>query len=334
MHYLNLYEKVTLSLLLLFDYEEIKETFKYILYIFLPYFCFGLYFKKLLIVNGKNKLNPEKIIEKIDSNKFKKYINDENKEILKYLNQFLKKFCFIKIISDYQNKNEDLINSFNELTIENILSLIDMNDLLKILPKNDIKICDIINNLSKTFNTNETFYQIFPSDLNFDKVIDSIINNIKKYKDAISCELTHELIIQFTPIKFNFVPMENNIFDFLLKNIAKKCEVCQRIKKDSLLCLNCGGKLCQLIQDRQRNDEALIHIDNCTGDNCIYIDMNNMKLYYVNKFGRELKLYPLYVDQNGSGPKKFLHISNEFNLSHEKLKLTLKNYVSKDFNFK
>ena len=334
MHYLNLYEKVTLSLLLLFDYEEIKETFKYILYIFLPYFCFGLYFKKLLIVNGKNKLNPEKIIEKIDSNEFKKYINDENKEILKYLNQFLKKFCFIKIISDYQNKNEELINSFNELTIENILSLIDMNDLLKLLPKNDIKICDIINNLSKTFNTNETFYKIFPSDLNFDKVIDSIINNIKKYKDAISCELTHELIIQFTPIKFNFVPMENNIFDFLLKNIAKKCEVCQRIKKDSLLCLNCGGKLCQLIQDRQRNDEALIHIDNCTGDNCIYIDMNNMKLYYVNKFGRELKLYPLYVDQNGSGPKKFLHISNEFNLSHEKLKLTLKNYVTKDFNFK
>ena len=104
--------------------------------------------------------------------------------------------------------------------------------------------------------------------------------------------------------------------------------------KHSILCLNCGGKLCALIQDRERNDEALVHIDNCTADNCIYIDMNNMKLHYIDRFGRELKLYPLYVDQNGSGPKKFLHISNEFNLSHEKLKLTLKNYVSKDFNFK
>ena len=37
MYYINLLEKIILSLSILFDYDELKETFKYIIYIFLPY---------------------------------------------------------------------------------------------------------------------------------------------------------------------------------------------------------------------------------------------------------------------------------------------------------
>ena len=45
-----------------------------------------------------------------------------------------------------------------------------------------------------------------------------------------------------------------------------------------------------------------------------------------------LKLYSIYVNKMGNGPKGD-YISNEFNLSHEKLKLLKKNYISKDFHF-
>ena len=48
--------------------------------------------------------------------------------------------------------------------------------------------------------------------------------------------------------------------------------------------------------------------------------------------GIHSKLYPLYVNQIGSGPKK-IEITDEFHLSQEKLKLIRKNFVCKDFYF-
>ena len=59
---------------------------------------------------------------------------------MNYFSDYVKKFCFVKLISDYQNKNEEIINSFNELSLKNILSIIDMDELVKILPENNILI--------------------------------------------------------------------------------------------------------------------------------------------------------------------------------------------------
>ena len=58
-----------------------------------------------------------------------------------------------------------------------------------------------------------------------------------------------------------------------------------------------------------------------------------MIVHYLRKMDIKLKLYPLYVDQTGAGPKN-REITKEFNLSKEKLKLTLLNYVCNDFHFK
>ena len=49
MYYINILEKIILSLSILFDYNEQKETFKYIIYIFLPYISFGFYLRYLII---------------------------------------------------------------------------------------------------------------------------------------------------------------------------------------------------------------------------------------------------------------------------------------------
>ena len=330
MYYSKLLKKINLSLILVFDYEEIKQILKYILYIFLPYFLFGLYFKKLIIEKNNNKLDNEQFKQKLNINEFKKYLKVDNEAIMNKLNSFLKKFCFIKIISDYQNKieeNENIINSFNKQTIKEILSFLDMNDISNNLTQKEIFVEDIINNLSKTFNSNDVLYELLLPNLNFDKIINKIFENVIKYNTNINYEITKELIIQFSPTKFNFIRFENNIFDFIIKNTGKKCAICKSISKSWLLCLVCGKKVCDSRQ------EAFRHTDNCMGGYCVYIDMSNMILFYVDTKEMVLGLYPLYLDKNGIGPKKS-KISNEYNLSNERLKFTLENFISLEFHFK
>ena len=97
-----------------------------------------------------------------------------------------------------------------------------------------------------------------------------------------------------------------------------------------MICLICGNKICRPIT--YKNYEALDHAEVCTADYCFFIGINDLNLYYGNK-ERLIRLFSMYIDKNGSGLKKY-EISNEFNLSDEKFKMVLKNYVSKDFQFK
>ena len=323
MHYVNLFEQIIFSLQLLFDYEELKPILKYIIYIFLPYFCFGLYLKKLIIVKQKFK-------EKINLKEFEKYLEEDNQKIMKDLIDFLKKFCFVKLISDYQNKNEEIINSFNELSLKNILSIIDMVELVKILPENNILINDIISNLSKAFNSNEIIYKMFFQDLNFQKMSNSIIKNFNKFNNDINYEINKELLIQFSPIKFNFIRLDFEVFDFIEKLLGVECNICQRIPKNSFLCLICGQKICQ--------NDIIYHNRNCSNNIGLFIYTNNMNIYLFNGKFALRKLYPIYVNKAGNGPEiraistEFKSISNEFKLSKENLKTALRDYVCNDFN--
>ena len=330
MHIPKLLEKIIMLLMILFDYEEIKGIFKYIIYIFLPYFTFGLYFKKLIIENYKNKDNKEQINKMLNNDEFKKYLENENKSILDNFYHFLKKFCFIKLISDYKNKNEDIINSFNELSLKTILNLIDMEDLEKLLPQKELSIKDIIQNLPKTFNSNDIFYKEFSSILNYDKVLNSIFENVKKYNDK-NYEISKELIIQFSPIKFDFIHLEKNIFDFYIKNAGKPCIICEKVFPISFLCLICGEKVCLSKSPLGELEDIRLHIFKCSSSFNIFIEDENMNLVYIDTNGEIIKLFPIYVNKNGNGPKGN-QISNEFFLNQEKIKLAVKNYICDDFN--
>ena len=204
-----------------------------------------------------------------------------------------------------------------------------MNDLSN-LPEQETKIEDIINNLYKAISEKDILYQLFSPYLNFDKIINSILENANKFSSDENIKLTQELIIQFTPIKFKFIKLDNNVFDFLLKYIEKKCVECKQLKKESLVCLICGERVCHPI--RYQNYHALDHANKCTEDFSFFIDTNELYLYCADN-DRIRKLCSLYVDKNGSGLKKN-EITNEFNLSDEKYKLALKNYIAQEYVFK
>ena len=208
-----------------------------------------------------------------------------------------------------------------------------MQDLLQFLPENNLNIFDIINQLPKIFSSNEILYNILSQDLNFDKILNSIFENINKYNTNLIYDITPELIMQFSPIKFNFIHLDNNIFDLIEKTITKKCIICGKTPKKAMLCLICGEKVCHSSRLGFDQDELLSHINKCTGSYGMFIKLYKMKLFYINNKGRKKRLFPIYVNKNGIGAKGE-EIGGEFNLSKEKLKLMLKNYLSNDFHFK
>ena len=243
---------------------------------------------------------------------------------MNYFIGILKKFAITKLITDFHHKNEAIINNFNNLSLEDLLALIEKDSFYKSLSKNkqEIKVIDIIYYLPKILNPNDLFHKIFGNIFECNKVFKNIFENIKKYyREKEIC--SKELIIQFSPIKFGFTYLDKNIFNWVERNIEKKCDVCNIVSKYFYVCLICGKRVC-------KNRHIIEHIKKCGGSNCIFIDMSNMRLYFYTLNFTSKKLFPLYVNDSGNGPDGY-EIGNEFNLSNEKLNLAIKNYACNDF---
>ena len=288
MHYINSLEKIFLSLSIFFDYDEIGEMLKYILYIYLPYFTFGYYYRDFIIQKEfhNKKIN---ISEKMNIDDMEQFLKDNNNKMLNYFKKFLKKFPLFILLTDYNNKNEHIINSFNELNLENLFCIIDKDNLYKLLPKNsdnEINFSDIINFIPKIFNENELFAKKFGKYLDHKTVLKKIFANITKHIPYIDkVNICKELILQFSPTKFSFINLDNKVFDFIENNLGKKCDICNKLSKFSFICLICGKKVCHI----NANNHAEIHFKKCEGNSGIFVDMESMKIillnndYYVKK---------------------------------------------------
>ena len=140
---------------------------------------------------------------------------------------FLKKFVIIKLLTNFSNKNDNIINSFNKLTLKDLLSDLDANNFYKLFPKNEndeINFIDIFDILPRIFNDNEIFYNLFKNNLNYKSVFESIFKSVINKNDEeklVENDTEYEMIIQFCPIKFDFIHLDNNIFDWIEKNLIK-----------------------------------------------------------------------------------------------------------------
>jgi hypothetical protein len=175
--------------------------------------------------------------------------------------------------------------------------------------------------MPKILNSNDLFYKIFGNIFECNKVFKNIFENIKNNNEQEI--INKELIIQFSPIKFGFTYLDKNVFDWIERNIEKECDICQNISKYYYVCLICGKRVC-------KNSHVDRHVKRCGGNNCIFIDMDNMRLYFYTMNFISKKMFPLYVNDSGNGPDGY-EIGNEYNLSKEKLNLAIKNYACHDF---
>ena len=328
MYYINILEKLLLYLSILFNFNEMKNLFKYIINLILPYFSFGFYLRSLIIKNDFYSLYNSKAKEKIDYKNITQYFTKNNKYMIKdCFNFLLQKLLIIRIITDFDNINEDILNNFNNLSTEKMISLVGIDNLYKSITKNknnEISFNDIFKEIPKLFKNEEAFNKQYS--INYKIIFESIINNILKKKKEDKYLIRKELFVQFSPLKFDLINLDDNIFDLVEKNLEKKCISCSQITRQYYICLICGNKICQI------NNEYTEHIKNCNGKYCIFLDMANMEIsiFSKNKFKT---LYPLYVNDAGVGPSS-IEIGNEFKLSKEKLSLALRTFICNDFSLK
>ena len=328
MYYIHSFEKILLYLSILLDYDEIKDLLLYLIYIILPYFSFWFYLRDLIMENNFYSLYEEKSKENININNLMKYFEKNNNKINEYFKFLLKKILIIKLLTDYKNKNEKIIESFNELSIENIFSMLNMDKFYKSLKKNNDNEINFINILefSKILNFKDFLCGIIGNDYDFNTIFNLLVYNIRNNKSE-KYLIRKELLVHFSPLKFEFVSLNKNIFDFIEKYLEKECINCSKKSRYFFICLICGNKICNTINCNQYSN----HTMNCGGRYCIMIDMDNAKISITQNNGSKKDLSSLYINDEGIGPKEN-KIGKEFNLSKEKENIFFKNFICYDFN--
>ena len=151
-----------------------------------------------------------------------------------------------------------------------------MEYLAELIPNNEFSFNDIITFLPKGFNASDIFYELYLSNYDFNKVLNSLLENMKIIiNNQRNSEISKELIIQFSPIKFNFVQLDKNIFDFIEKITKKECAECKNKEKHSFICLICGEKICY--PNKFDVSEILSHTRKCAAYYNMYIYSKNIK---------------------------------------------------------
>ena len=324
-YYSDIIDKIILLLLVLSDYDEIQKLFAYILNWTLPYLYFWIYLRNIIINNNFYSLFDDKIKETININNYIQFLKNNNKMCNDYLEMFLQKLLLIKIISKYDNNKDNLFYNINSLSTEKLFDELNMKNLYPIIPKNkdnEINIIDIFEILPKYIISDNSFkdkdYIIFDSN----KIIESLINNIVKQKEE-KALINPEFLFQFILYKFDFIELENNIFDFIEKSLFEECDICHKLKRDTILCLICGNKVCL--------EEIADHTAKCTLSDNVFLDMKSMTLFSFYNFGAFKLFDPIYTKEFNESPNSDF-ITNEYNLNLQNLQLALKNYISRNFH--
>ena len=288
---------------------------------------FWLYLRNLIKENNFYSFYDDKAKDKINNNNLLKYLNDNYVQINHYIKLFLQKLLLIKIITKYDNKKDDIIININinNLTIENLFTELNIDNLYQLLSKDlnkEINIIDTMEKIQKILSTDNSFINKDCFILDYNKIFNSFINNLIKTKEE-KYLMNAEFFYQFIIYKFELVELENNVFDFIEKHLFEKCFICKKMKKNNCICLICGNKICF--------EDIILHVFQCTFSDIINIDMQTMKAFSFYDSKEFKSLYYLYTNENNEGPDtKF--ISNEYNLNKDKIKLALKSLICIDYH--
>ena len=154
------------------------------------------------------------------------------------------------------------------------------------------------------------------------KIFDLLINNEKERKEE-KYLLNPEFFYQFILYKFDFIELEDNLFDFLERSLFEKCDICKKMTQKTCFCLICGKKVC--------SKEIIHHTIRCTHSDNVYFDLQSMILFSHYNFSLFRTFDCFYTKDLNEAPNS-TNITNEYNMNKEKLQLALKNYICRNFH--
>ena len=343
LYYNNIIDKLLFSFLILMDQNEIKNSFKYIINWTLPYLSFWTYLRQVIADNKFCFLNDEGDNGKFNINELNKFLVEKNKELNHLLTLFFGKLYIIKMLSMNYNNYEIIFKQdegdINILTLEELLFKLHLDSLYSFLNKNnnnndnnndknnkEIAFIEILDNLRNLLINNDSFSLSDNIVLDNNKIFNLLINNIKAVKLKTS-KVKSEILVQFIPLKFSLIYINKTIFDFLENYINNQCIYCNKKERNSYICLICGKTFCcSKICNMQKK-----HINECGGNNGIFLDMNNFEVITLNNSNEKDKInYTLFFDDYDLGPGED-KILNQYNLKEQILEQSYKDFISFDW---
>ena len=325
--YMKLMTCEILSLLtLFFDYEQIEGYEKYILYMVLPLYAFGFYFRELYFKKSFG-FEPEYFLEHLNSEEMYKFLNEETSFDL-ILIQVVEQLSYTKII---MNKNID-VNKLS-LKLEDNLDLLNLSNLKG---KTLLQTLDELEKLIEIDSTNEKMrliYENFKPQYNYKEmfkiILDEHIETTKKNK----CDkvLSPALFGSCLPKKFTFVDLPELAIDleFLIYSIG--CIYCKAIGRRALICLDCGrvvcdSRACLTEYKGEKIAGFFAHTIICGGGRSAFLQSDNGSVLFITRKAVFRKFLPLYVNEFGEGINK-KQFGKEFKLNKEEVKNALKMFT-------
>ena len=310
--------KLLFLLALLFDYNEIEGYEKYIIYMCLPIFGFGFFFKDIYFKNTFT-FYQQKFLDALTEEKLMDYLKNENSLNIIFIH-IIKQLLITKLLM----KNEV---DFDKVSLE----LNDMLDLLDLSELKNKSFFEILEYLDKTLleDKNKKIYEVFYPKNNYQEVLKILLNKHIEVAKNEKCDnvLNPSLFGSCLPIVYNFIDLPESAIDFEYQVYNARCEVCKRIGKNSLICLDCGKKVCDSRKCLAKyNSEALpgfiVHTKICGGGRSAFLQTYDCSVLFVTNKVVFKKFVPFYINEFGEGITK-KNFGKEFKLCKDEVKKAL-----------
>ena len=322
-------------IVLFFDYNEIEGYEKYILYFTLPAFGFEFFYREIYI-NNSFEFNKAKFTEIMNEEEFYKYLNGG---ISKNLNLIVRHIVEQLFITKILIKNEQQLH-YEYISLELNTMLDDLN-LSELKNKTFIQILDY---LEKSIMNNETenkFFEYLKPTKTYKEIFTKII---LKHQEAIQTEkcdklLNPSLFGTCLPIIYNFINLPKTAVEFEYNVYNLPCECCEKTGKNSLVCLDCGKKVCDSRKCMTKVKKAgdlpepgfIAHCRKCGGGRSAFLQTIDCSVLFVSNRAVFKKFIPLYVNEFGEGITK-RSFGEEFVLSEEEVNNALKMFTNYSYS--
>ena len=288
----------------------------------LPIYGFGFFYKDIYFKNTFTFFQ-DKFLEVFKEENLYKFL-----ESGQYIERVFIHVIKLLLITKLLMKNDVDCDKVS-LEVNNILDLLNLPEL------KDKSFLEVLECLEKSIALNisnkkgKNVSEIFNPKKNYKESLKIIFDDIKKVVDEGKCDkvLSPSLFGSCIPNIYNFIELPELAIDLEYQYYNKECEACKKTGQKSLICLDCGKKVCDLRACMQEVNGIKVpayiaHTKTCGGGRSAFLQSYNCSVLFVSNKVVFKKFVPFYVNQFGEGITK-TSFGSEFKLSKDEVKKAL-----------